>query len=65
MDKEIVSKIIFNEALCFAKSKHKMKKECTLNDIQRFKNKLHEKGICDKDNVIEILMRGKSNDNNT
>lgn len=65
MDKETVETIIFNEALCFAKSKHKMKKECTFNDIQRFKNRLNEKGICDKDDVIEMLMRGKSNDNNT
>lgn len=59
MDNETISKIIFNEALCFAKSKHKMKKECTLNDIQRFKNKLHEKGIEDKDECIELIMRGK------
>lgn len=65
MDNETISKIIFNEALCFAKSKHKTKKECTLNDIQRFINKLHENDIYDKDNVIEMLMKGKSDDNNT
>lgn len=60
MDQETVETIIFNEALCFAKSKHKMKKECTLNDIQRFKNRLREKGIEDQDEMIETIMRGTS-----
>ena len=59
MDKETISKIIFNEAMCFAKSRHKMRKECTLNDIQRFKNRLRENSIEDKDQMIEIIMRGK------
>ena len=65
MDNETISKIILNEALCFAKSRHKMKKECTLNDIQRFKNRLHQAGIEGKDEIIEIIMRGKSNEHRT